>query len=62
MEVRIVINCDNAAFGTCPELETARILQRLGVEFMMQAHIFEQYLYDINGNKVGSVSMKGEWK
>jgi len=54
--LKITIKMDNAAFENEPATEVARILHELA------AHIAEdgpsdQYLKDINGNRVGSVVM-----
>ena len=65
MQITITINADNAAFGdgdrhdlntATPEL--ARILSRLASGFYCVSDGFK--LYDINGNRVGTVTITGE--
>jgi len=57
MRLKIEINCENDVFCDDPGKEIARILQQY-IEFGVFCHriltIFP--LYDINGNKVGSVT------
>lgn len=51
MTVYIEIKCDNEAFGDNPEIEIARILNKLAknIEFGVREH----NLIDSNGNVVG---------
>lgn len=57
LDIRIDINCDNAAFEDSPEQEVARILHRVadslesGEERLTPG--MELKLFDFNGNRTG---------
>ena len=63
MLVTLSINCGNAAFGESGEegFEVARILRALAdtVEAEGDLESFSTRLLDFNGNRVGSVEVKG---
>ncbi len=59
MKVLIEINCDNDAFGDTPYREVSRILDSLG-DKIGEFHISLKEeginpIFDINGNKVGTL-------
>ena len=67
MQVKVIINCDNAAFddGFC-EIEIGRILSKLG-EACLGNHygiesgvVMRVPLRDLNENTVGFMEAKGE--
>lgn len=64
MRFKIVIDCDNAAFGeTCADMnaEIARILRK-AAEILPECEIEfrEEFpLFDVNGNRVGVMSLTG---
>jgi len=51
MRIIIRIDTENAAFFPDEEPETTRILHSLAGRFLT-----DQYIYDINGNKCGTVT------
>ena len=73
MRIRIDINLDNSAFDDSPSVEVARILAKLGSDFLadsqdineaiedpVESHSCQtllKALYDSNGNCVGAVDL-----
>lgn len=60
MRVTIEIKCDNAAFGSDPQFEVARILRKLSDNLEDNGMGDEELLFDINGNYVGALSVEGD--
>ncbi len=58
MNFTISIACDNAAFQETPEIEVARILTNLAKKIEANGLDAVEKLRDINGNVVGSVTIK----
>lgn len=60
MDVTITINCDNAAFaeGNAAE-EVGRILRQASQKLLSNGRICDFPLFDINGNKVGTLEVEG---
>lgn len=56
MTIRITINTDNAAFEDDRDMEVCRILQAAARKIAVQGE-YSFPLHDINGNKVGQVSV-----
>jgi hypothetical protein len=59
MKVTITINMDNAAFDEEPRYELARILGGLSstIELFGIESVSQDPILDINGNRVGSLSL-----
>jgi len=55
-KVTIVIETENAAFADDPEMELARIFEKLADRLRMFGHL-DHSIRDINGNTVGRI----EW-
>ena len=53
MDFTLNINMDNAAFDECPEIELARILQKITQE-IITGLTYNNKIKDINGNTVGN--------
>jgi hypothetical protein len=55
LDVKIEINCDNAAFGDFPEQEVARILRELATNLENDGITKDGKfkLFDANGNRTG---------
>ncbi len=58
MNFSLSISCDNAAFQETPEIEVARILADLAKKIEANGLDAVEKLRDINGNVVGSVTVK----
>lgn len=61
MKFTIEIECSNAAFEDYPVVEIARILEEQVKKLRrenMYPHSWSDSLYDINGNKVGTVKLE----
>jgi hypothetical protein len=59
--ITIIIDTDNAAFSDGGKAaEVARILARIVQELRDADHFQFRGLYDINGNRVGSVQLTGK--
>lgn len=61
MQIKIVIDCINDAFNENPHIEISRILEELSVQVNCNGVYQEQKIYDINGNKVGTISALEEF-
>ena len=60
MTITITIKMDNEAFGEYPGPELARILRKFADDVEAEAvSLNNQRLWDINGNTVGAVKVKG---
>ena len=59
MEVKITINCDNAAFEDAPEQELGRLLMELAQAIQVEPmdYLDGRKIRDINGNTVGSLEV-----
>ena len=57
MKIRIEINCDNAAFEDDPATEVERILKNLTGKLRLPG-MEDLPLMDINGNKVGTLTVE----
>lgn len=66
MQVTIVIDCDNASFwegGSWNGDELARIVANVADQVVIEADpmdLHDQLLFDINGNRVGSIRVVGD--
>ena len=58
MSVKIEITTDNAAFGSDPGYEVARILRELANQIALGSEY--RVLMDINGNRVGLYEMEDD--
>lgn len=59
MKFKIEFDCDNAAFGEYAVDEISRILAMVKYRIETKNNIVDEFpIYDINGNKVGSCSLK----
>lgn len=54
MNIKITINCDNAAFEDAPATEIGRILRNLASDIEDGDHLEGCRLADSNGNTVGT--------
>jgi hypothetical protein len=58
MQVKITIDCDNAAFEHRPFDEVARILQQAAIKVRLFSKVDKRFtLRDTNGNTVGKMEV-----
>lgn len=57
MQIKITIDCDNAAFDDMPGMEVSRILKGIAGR-MLYGIPKDEVIMDINGNKVGKVEVE----
>lgn len=56
MDIKITMNCDNAAFEESPQIEIAEILKQLRLS-IKENGIVEKSILDTNGNVIGKLEV-----